>query len=87
MNSRLLHEHQLPVAGVKANLVKRVEDCYDTMFFEAECDLVPFQQFRSDAPVPEFESLPRGAWQKDSFPLVKELRSCYRLFEKKRWVH
>ena len=67
-----LHEYKLPVAGVKAELVKRVEDCHDTMFFEAECGLVPFQQFHGDGPVPEFEALPRGSWQKDSLLLLKK---------------
>ena len=38
-----LREHHLPVTGVKSELLKRVEDCYDTMFFEEEFGLVPFQ--------------------------------------------
>ena len=52
--------------------MKRVEDCYDTMFFEDELGVVPFQAFHGDMPAPELESLPAGPWKKDSLPLIKE---------------
>ena len=69
---RFLRDHHLPVSGVKSELVKRVEDCYNTMFFEDELGVVPFQAFHGDMPAPELESLPAGPWKKDSLPLIKE---------------
>lgn len=68
-----LREHHLPVTGVKAELVKRVGDCFDTMFFEAELDVKPFQQFHSESlVVPRFDSLPQGPWSKENFPVIQE---------------
>lgn len=68
-----LRKYNLPVTGVKAELLRRVGDCYDAMFFEAELDIQPFQQFHSESlAVPMFDSLPQGPWTKENFPVICE---------------
>ena len=47
-----LGDRHLPITGTKAELVNRVGACYDTEFLESEVDVVPFQQFSSNVPVP-----------------------------------
>ena len=61
---RFLRDYHLPVSGVKSELVKRVEDYYDTMFFEDELGVVPFQALHGDILAPELESLPAGPSKK-----------------------
>jgi len=59
-----LCDRHLPVTGVKLELVNRVGACYDTEFLESELEIVPFQQFPSDMPVPKFDSLPEVPFKK-----------------------
>lgn len=59
-----LGDRRLPVTGVKLELVNRVRACYDTEFLESELEIVPFQQFPSDMPVPKFDSLPEVPFKK-----------------------
>jgi len=69
-----LKEHHLPVTGVKSELVKRVKDCVDILFYEEELNAKTFQQFHSSSSVPpSFDSIPKGPWSKENFPL------CYGL--------
>ena len=58
--------HNLPVTGVKLELVNRVGACYDTEFLESELEVVPFQQFPSDTPVPKIDSLPECPWRQEN---------------------
>lgn len=68
-----LREQHLPTAGVKAELVERVEHCSDAKFIEEEFELKPFQNFCDDhVCVPHFDSLPRGVWVNEKFPLLEE---------------
>ena len=60
------------MSGVKTELVKRVGACYDTEFFESELEVMAFQDFSSEMPVPTFESLPLGTWTKEKLPLIQE---------------
>ncbi len=68
-----LKEHHVPVTGVKSELVKRVKNCVDILFYEEELNAKTFQQFHSSSNVPpSFDSIPKGPWSKENFPLVKK---------------
>ena len=61
------------LSGIKAELLRRVEDCIDITFFEAELDVQAFQHFYSDSiAAPSFDCLPQGPWEKENFPVIKE---------------
>ena len=49
--------------------MNRVGACYDTEFLESELEVVPFQKFPSDTPVPKFDSLPE---RQEKLPLIRE---------------
>lgn len=57
--------------------MNRVGACYDTEFLESELEVVPFQQFPSDTPVPMFDSLPEGPWRQENLPLIREVAADY----------
>ena len=57
--------------------MNRVGACYDTEFLESELEVVSFQQFPSDTPVPKFDSLPEGPWRQENLPLIREVAADY----------
>lgn len=57
--------------------MNRVGACFDTKFLESELEVVPFQQFPSDTPVPKFDSLPEGPWRHENLPLIREVAADY----------
>jgi len=68
-----LRERRIPLAGNKAELVKKVADIVYTNALEEEIGATSFQSVRYDPP-PSFEQLPSDGWSDDDFPLVRERR-------------
>ena len=66
-----LRERRIPLAGNKAELVKKVTDIVYTDSLEEEIGATSFQCVQY-APPPSFEQLPSYGWTSDDFPLVSE---------------
>ena len=66
-----LRERRIPLAGNKAELVKKVADVVYTDSLEEEIGATSFQCVQY-APPPSFEQLPSDGWTSDDFPLVSE---------------
>ena len=67
-----LRERRIPLAGNKAELVKKVADIvYTDSLIEEEIGATSFQCVQY-APPPNFEQLPSDGWTSDDFPLVSE---------------
>ena len=67
-----LREWRIPLAGNKAELVKKVTDIAYTDRLEEEIEATTFQCVEY-APPPNFEQLPSDGWTGDDFPLVREI--------------
>ena len=67
----LMREQRVPLAGNKAELVKKVANVAYTDRLEEEIEATTFECVEY-APPPNFEQLPSDGWTGDDFRLVRE---------------
>ena len=66
-----LRKKNLPVSGLKHELIRKVSDFIETEALENELEVKAFKELQVEPPI-RFEELPRVGWCKEGLPNISE---------------